>query len=277
MAALLALCSAATYGIGDFFGGLATRRASAAAVVLWSHVVGLTLLTTGAVVVGGSADGADLATGAIGGLVGAAGVGLLYRGLSIGTMSVVAPTTALLAAAVPVLVGVVDGERPDALAAAGMAAGLVAIVLVSAEGRGRWRPADGKAFVLALGAGLAFGLFFVALSTTDDGSGLWPLVAARAASVTVLGVLALAGRISRHVPAGPVRWQTAVAGSLDGVANLLYLLAIREGLLSVVSVLSSLYPVTTVLLARIVLGERLERLQQLGMVVALPAAVLIAL
>jgi drug/metabolite transporter (DMT)-like permease len=158
-----------------------------------------------------------------------------------------------------------------------MVAGLVAIVMVSAEGRGRWRPADGKAFVLAIGAGLGFGLFFVALSTTGDDSGLWPLVAARAASVSVLGTLALIGRITSQVPLGAVRWQTAVAGALDAVANLLYLLAIREGLLSVVSVLSALYPVTTVVLARVVLGERLERLQQAGMALAVPAAVLIAL
>lgn len=277
MAVLLALCSAATYGVGDFFGGLATRRASAAAVVLWSHVVGLSLLTLGAVLVGGHADGGDLAAGAIGGLAGAVGVGLLYRALSIGTMSIVAPTTALLAAIVPVLAGVVDGERPGVRVVVGMVAGLAAIVLVSAEGRGSWRPADGTAFLLAIGAGLGFGLFFVALSTTDDGSGLWPLVAARVASVTVLGTLALAGRITTEVPLRAARAQTAVAGALDGLANLLYLLAIREGLLSVVSVLSALYPVTTVLLARFVLDERLERLQQVGMALALPAAILIAL
>lgn len=277
MAVLLALCSAATYGVGDFFGGMATRRAAAAAVVLWSHVVGLALLTLGAVAVSGHADGGDLAAGAIGGLAGAMGIGLLYRALAIGTMSVVAPTTALLAAIVPVLAGVADGERPSTLVVIGMTTGLFAIVLVSAEGRGRWRPADGRAFLLALGAGLGFGLFFVALSTTDDGSGLWPLVAARVASVSVLASLALAGRVTAGVPTGVARAHTAVAGGLDGIANLLYLLAIREGLLSVVSVLTALYPVTTVVLARIVLGERLQRLQQVGMALALPAAVLIAL
>lgn len=277
MAALLALCSAATYGVGDFFGGLATRRANAAAVVLWSHVVGLSLLFAISLLVGGSADGGDLAAGALGGLAGAAGVGLLYRALSIGTMSIVAPTTALLAAAIPVLAGVIDGERPAGTAVIGMVGGLVAIVLVSAEGPGRWRPADSTAFLLALGAGLGFGLFFVAISTTGDDSALWPLVAARVASVAVLGTLALGGRLSSEVGRGSVRWQVPLAGALDALANLLYLLAIREGLLSVVSVLSALYPVTTVLLARFLLGERLERVQQAGMALALPSAMLIAL
>lgn len=276
MAVLLALFSAATYGVGDFFGGMATRRASAAAVVLWSHVVGLALLVVGALAVTGTAGGDDLAAGAIGGLAGAAGVGLLYRALAIGTMSIVAPTTALLAASVPVLVGILDGERPETTSALGMAAALFAIVLVSAEGGGRLRPGDARAAVLALGAGLGFGLFFVALSTTSDESGLWPLVAARAASVSLLGLLALVHRITRDIPPGTVRLHTAVAGTLDALANLLYLLAIREGLLSVVSVLSALYPVTTVILARIVLGERLQRIQQLGLAIALPAAALIA-
>lgn len=276
MAVVLALFSAATYGVGDFLGGLATRKGPAAAVVMWSHVVGLALLVVGATAVGGTADGGDLAAGAVGGLAGAAGVGLLYRALAIGTMSVVAPTTALLAATIPVLAGLADGERPGAAAALGMVVGLTAIVLVSAEGDGRFRPADGKAFVLALGAGLGFGLFFVALSTTDDDSGLWPLVAARGASVTVLGMLAMVGAVARSLPRGEPRWQTVVAGSLDALANLFYLLAVREGLLSVVSVLSALYPVTTVILARIVLGERLQRVQQAGLALALPAAVLIA-
>jgi uncharacterized membrane protein len=277
MAVLLALCSAATYGVGDFFGGLATRRASAAAVVLWSHIVGLVLLLVGALAVAGHAGAADIAAGALGGLAGAAGVGLLYRALSIGTMSVVAPTTALLAASVPVLAGVVDGERPGAMTVVGMLAGLLAIVLVSAEGGGSWRPSDSTAFVLALAAGLGFGLFFVALSTTGDDSGLWPLVGARGASVSVLGILAVTGRIAGSVPVGPVRWHTAVAGALDGAANLLYLLAIREGLLSVVSVLAALYPVTTVLLAHLVLGERLGTVQRVGLALALPATALIAL
>lgn len=276
MAVLLALCSATTYGVGDFFGGLATKRAPAAAVLLWSHVAGVVLLGAAAGVVGGELTLHDLALGALGGLAGAAGVGLLYQALAIGPMSAVAPVTALLAAAVPVVAGFAKGERPGLAAAAGMVAALVAIVLVSAEGGGSYRPSDLRAVTLALGAGFGFGLFFVALSYTGDDSGIWPLVGARVASVTAVGVLALTGRLDPTVARGEPRRLTAAAGALDVAANVLYLLAIREGLLSVVSVLSSLYPVSTVVLARVVLRERWAPLQRVGMLIALPAAILMA-
>jgi drug/metabolite transporter (DMT)-like permease len=276
MAALLALCSAAAYGVGDFCGGMAARRVPTATVVLWSHLLALLLMVAAIPFVGGSASGADLLLGAVGGLAGAAGVGLLYKGLSVGPMSVVAPVTALLSAAVPAVAGVLEGDRPEVGVAIGMAGGLVAIVLVSAEGGGSLRPSDLRGLTFALGAGLGFGLFFVALSHTGDTAGLWPLLAARSASVTVMGGLALAGRISRAWPAIEARWFTVGASVLDITANLLYLLAVRQGLLSVVSVLAALYPVSTVVLARMVLEERFAHLQRLGMVLALPAAILMA-
>lgn len=276
MAILLALCSAATYGVGDFCGGMAARRIATTTVLLWSHLLGLGLLLVASAVVSADVVGVDLALGAVGGLAGAAGVGLLYKGLSVGPMSVVAPITALLSGLVPVVAGVVDGERPTGLAMVGMAGALVAIALVSAEGSGRLRPADLHGVTYALGAGLGFGLFFVALSYAGDGSGLWPLVAARGASVTVVGSLALAGSITRAAPAVGARALTAAAGALDAAANVFYLLAIREGLLSVVSVLAALYPVGTVVLARLVLRERFHPLQRGGLVLAIPAAVLMA-
>ena len=277
MAVLLALLCATTYGVGDFFGGMATRRASAAAVVLWSHVVGLSLILAATVVVTGRVTARDLLIGALGGLAGAAGVGLLYKALAIGPMSAVAPVTALLAAAVPVATGFVQGERPDPLALVGMVGALVAIVLVSAEGGGSLRPSDPRAVVLALGAGAGFGLFFVALSYTDDAAGMWPIVGARLASVGLLGALALGGRIDAALPRDTTRWLTAGAGALDVLANVLFLLASRVGLLSIVSVLSALYPVSTVVLAHRVLKERYARLQQLGMAIALPATILMAI
>jgi len=276
MAVLLALCSAATYGVGDFFGGMAAKRAAATAVLVWSHLVGLSLILATAMVVTGTATTRDVALGALGGLGGALGVGLLYQALSIGPMSAVAPVTALLAAAVPVAAGYVQGERPGAAALVGMGAALVAIVLVSAEGGGSMRPSDMRGVVLALGAGLGFGLFFVALSYTGDDSGLWPLVGGRAASVTLVGALALFGRVDANVPAGNPRFFTAGAGALDAAANVLYLLAIREGLLSVVSVLSSLYPASTVVLAWIILRERFAPMQRVGLLLAVPAAILMA-
>jgi len=276
VAVLFALCSAATYGIGDFCGGMAARRVPATTVLLWSHLLGLFLLLTAAPFVGGALGGRHLLVGGVGGLAGAAGVGLLYKGLSIGPMSVVAPITALLSAAVPVVVGLVQGDRPSLAVVIGMVGALVAIVLVSAEGGGSLRPADLRGVTFALGAGLGFGLFFVTLSYTGDDSGIWPLVAARAASVTIVGGLAVLGRVPRSAPVAGARAFTAVAGSLDAAANVLYLLAVREGLLSVVSVLAALYPVGTVVLARFVLKERFAALQRIGMAIALPAAILMA-
>jgi drug/metabolite transporter (DMT)-like permease len=275
MAVLFALLSAATYGVGDFCGGLATRRAEATTVVLWSHVVGLLLVVVSLPLVHGELRGEDLGIGAVGGVAGAVGVVLLYQALAIGPMSVVAPVTGLLAAAVPVAVGLLEGDRPAALVAVGMALALGAIVLVSAEGGGSLRPADPRGVLLALGAGMGFGLFFVALSYTDDDAGTWPLLGARCASVGLLGALALARR-SGGLPSS-ARSYTAVAGALDVAANLLYLLAVREGLLSVVAVLTALYPVSTVALARIVLRERFVPVQRTGMAVALVATVLISL
>lgn len=276
MAVLLALCSAATYGVGDFFGGMAAKRAAVTAVLLWSHLVGVGLVLAATTVVSGTATTNDIVLGIVGGLGGALGVGLLYQALSIGPMSAVAPVTALLAAAVPVAAGYIQGERPGAAAVVGMAGALLAIVLVSAEGGGSMRPSDPRAVVLALGAGLGFGLFFVALSYTGDDSGLWPLVGARGASVMVIGALALSGRIDATVPRGNPRLLTAGAGALDVAANVLYLLAIREGLLSVVSVLASLYPASTVVLAWVVLRERFAPMQRVGLLLAVPAAVLLS-
>ena len=276
MAVLLSLLSATVYGVGDFCGGMATKRSTAGAVLLWSHVVGLALIVALLPVVGGVLTAHDLVIGALGGLGGAAGVGLLYQALSIGPMSVVAPVTALLAAALPVVTGIATGDRPGVAAGIGMVLALVAIVLVSAEGGGSLRPSDLRGVMFAMGAGLGFGVFFVALSYTGEDAGMWPLVAARGASVTVMGLLALAGRVSAAVPAGDPRRMTAAAGALDALANVLYLLAVRQGLLSVVSVLSSLYPVSTIVLARVVLGERFIAIQRVGMALAIPATILMA-
>jgi len=159
--------------------------------------------------------------------------------------------------------------------ALGMALALAAIVLVSAESGARLRPSDLRGVTLALGAGLGFGLFFVALSHTHDGAGMWPLLAARCASVGALGGLALLHRVDHEVPSG-VRHLALAAGALDVAANVLYLLAVRQGLLSVVSVLTALYPVSTVVLARLVLKERFLRVQRAGMALAVVATVLLS-
>lgn len=276
MAVLLALSSALAFGSGDFLGGVASRRVPAAVVVLWSYVLSGVLLLAACAATGGTPTAGDIALGSAAGLLGAGGIGLLYRALSLGQMSAIAPVTALLAAAVPVAAGIAQGERPGATAAVGMLAGTAAVVLVSAEGGGSLRPSDRRGVVLALAAGVLFGLFFVALSETGDDSGLWPLLGARWSSVVVMGLLAAGGRLRAPLPRGGTARLVAGAGVFDGAGNVLYLLAIREGLLSVTSVLSSLYPVATVALAWLVLRERFAPLQRIGLAVAVPAAVLMA-
>jgi drug/metabolite transporter (DMT)-like permease len=278
MAALLALSAAVAYGVGDFLGGVAARRRPATVVVLWSHVVGLVLLLALAPLVGGSASARALTVGAAAGLLGGIGVALFYRGLSVGTMSVVAPVAALLSAAVPVVAGLAAGERPAPAALAGIAIALAAIVAVSREPAGaghphlRWQP-----LALAVGAGLAFGLFFVAIAHAGPGAGVWPLVAARVASVTLFAALGAVRLTSRPSPPSEALGPIVGCGVLDAGANVCFLLALDHGLMSVVAVLTALYPAGTVLLARYVLGERLGPVQRAGLGLAAVAAVLIAL
>jgi drug/metabolite transporter (DMT)-like permease len=277
MAALLALGAAAAYGIGDFLGGVAARRVAASAVVLWSHVVGLVLLVGLAPLAGGEPTSRALAVGALAGVLGGGGVALFYRGLAVGAMSVVAPVAALLSAGVPVVVGLATGERPASAALVGIVLALGAVVLISREPQQlgasplRWR-----ALALALSSGVAFGLFFVALDRAGDGVGVWPLVGARTASVSLFVALGAARVVSASPPRGAVR-PAVGCGVLDAGANVLYLEALGHGLLSIVSVLTALYPAGTVLLARFVLGERLSPLQRSGLLIGAVAAVLIAL
>lgn len=276
MAALLALSAAVAYGVGDFLGGVAARRVPPTAVVLWSHLVGLTMLVTLAPVVGGDVTPRALAVGACAGLMGAGGVALFYRGLAVGRMSVVAPVAALLSAAVPVVAGLASGERPATAALAGIALALGAVVLVSREPASAEAPGlRWQALALAVAAGLAFGLFFVAVDSAGDGVGIWPLVAARTASVALFTGLGAARVTASGLPRGAAGAAIG-CGLLDASANVFYVLALDHGLLSVVSVLTALYPAGTVLLARYVLGEHLSTVQRAGLGVAAVAAVLIA-
>jgi drug/metabolite transporter (DMT)-like permease len=278
MAALLALTAAAAYGAGDFLGGIATRRAPATAVVLWSHIVGFGLLLAAAPLVGGVPDPRALAVGAGAGLIGAAGVTLLYQALSLGNMSVVAPVAALLSAVVPVVAGIGSGERPTTAAVGGIGLALVAITLVSRENPDRAEPSAARRalpLMLALAAGLAFGLFFVAVDLAGTNVGIWPLVAARAASITAFSSLSLVGLTAASRPRAAIG-PAIGAGVLDASANVCYLLALSHGLLSVVAVLTALYPIGTVVLARYLLGERMTSSQHAGLGCAALAAVLVA-
>ncbi len=278
MAVVLALSSAVVYGAADFLGGLASRRTSVFGVVALSQVVGLVALLALLPWLGGPVGAADLAWGAAAGLAGAAGLVVFFRTLARGVMSVIAPVTAVTAAAVPVLVGLVGGETIGLWAAVGIGLALIAVVLVSAEaGLSALRAARPAALAPALVAGSMFGLFFVLLDRTSADAGLTPLVTARLASVTLVAVAALAGRQSLRVsrPALPL---VAVSGLGDMTANALFLLATQaNGQLAIVGVLASLYPVSTVILAQVVLRERLVGAQVAGLLSAVGAVVLITL
>ena len=281
MFAVLALLSALCYGAADFLGGFTAKRANTLAVVVLSQLAGLVLLLVMVPFLPPAAPGrADLAWGAGAGVAGGAGVALLYRALAIGVMAVVAPTTAVCAVVIPVVVSVALGERLAATTFGGIALAMVAIVLVSQSGSvAHGSPADAderrkKSFALAVLSGVAIGLFFVALARTSREAGLWPLVAARSASVILFAVIALFSWQSLRIPAAILAIVLA-GGALDMLANLLYLLASRAGPLSVVVTLASLYPASTVLLARFVLHERLSARQWIGVACALVAVTVI--
>ncbi|MGE5816355.1 MAG: EamA family transporter [Acidobacteriota bacterium] len=280
--ALLALLSSVTYGSADFLGGLSSRRASTTAVVIVSQLAGLVLLALAMPLLPpSSVTVIDLAWGAAAGLSGGIGVALLYRGLAIGPMSVVAPVTAVCAVIVPVLVGIFSGEALSMLTGAGIVLAATAIVLVGqaptpAGSAAKTRP-GARAFSavsIAIASGVVIGLFLVALERTPASAGMWPLIAARVVSISLFGIVALARPAAHSMSRGSAA--TAVlGGSFDMLANVLYLAAVRQGQLSVIATLTSLYPASTVLLARVVLGERLGFQQKVGVAGAVVAAMMI--
>jgi drug/metabolite transporter (DMT)-like permease len=278
VAVILALTSAAVYGAADFLGGLASRKTSVFGVVALSQVVGLAALLALLPWLGGPVDGTDLAWGVAAGVAGASGLVLFFRTLARGVMSVIAPVTAVTSAAVPVLVGLLGGNRIGLWAAAGIALALAAVVLVSAEGgMSALRAARPASLAPALAAGTAFGFFFVLLDRTSEEAGVTPLVAARMASVALVVVLALATRQSLRVTRRALPL-VALSGVGDMTANALFLLATQqEGQLAITGVLASLYPVSTVMLAQVLLRERLAGAQVAGLGTAVAAIVLITL
>ena len=271
----LAVFSAVSYGAADFVGGLATKRFATYSVLVLSQLTGLVVVLLALPLLPSATPAtSDFLWGAASGLFGGIGVGLLYRGLAIGVMSVVAPVTAVCAVIIPLAVGVVLGERPAGLALVGVLVALLAIVLVSQSGRteeGK-RPTTGLS--IAVASGICIGVFLVCLQRTGPSAGLWPLAAARAASVSLFVVIALA----RGAPVLPRRESLVLitgGGALDMLANILYLLAVRVGPLGIVATLTSLYPASTVVLARVVLHERLRPVQLSGVFCAAAAIVLI--
>lgn len=284
MAVMLALGAALAYGSADFMGGVASRRTAPLAAALGAQIAGLVVLAVVVPLLGpATVRPADLTHGALAGLFGGLGLVLIFRALARGPMSVVAPTAAMAASAVPVLAGLIGGDRPGAGVLAGIAVSFVAVVLIMRDGRHRRtdsaedRRARTRVLPIALAGGAIFGLFFVALHATSAAAGLWPLVAARAASVPMLAGLIVGRRRSLRAWWGPEVLPTiAVSGLLDMSANVLYLLALRHGMLVVVAALTGLYPASTIVLAQTRLGERLAPVQAVGLATAAVAAVLVA-
>lgn len=274
LALFLALGSSVVWGIADFSGGSLTRRLPVFGVTILSQAAGFLALL---VVVGvhGDLNARSFALGLLSGIGGGVGLAAFYKALSLGTMSVVSPIAAC-GAIVPFGVSLATGERPSRIAVAGAVAALAGAVLASVEERRAAAPERGRAVLLALAAAVALGLFvyFLGLGSRhgDAGSALF---GARVGSLTLLFVIAISLRAPLRIPRGSLAVVAAV-GLADVSANALFAFASGHGLLALVSVLGSLYPVVTVVLAHLLLGERLTRAQQLGVAVALGGVVAIA-
>jgi drug/metabolite transporter (DMT)-like permease len=291
----VALPAALTYGIADFAGGMAARRAPVLVVTAVAQAAGLLSLLPVVGMVGGQASTAALGLGALAGIAGASGLLLYLRALAVGPMGVVAPLSAVISAGLPLTVGLLGGEVLGPVAVLAIALALAAILMATVGTRQDAAASTG--LLLGLAAGAGFGLFFVVLDATPPDSGLWPLLAGRVVSVTLLTALVL----RHHLPlptrtpvtspasgsAGPARrvlrpgarspmLLMIVSGVFDTLANVLFLVATRLGDLGVSAVVVSLYPVVVVLLARVVLAERLTRTQLLSAGLALAASVLLA-
>ena len=277
MPVVLALTSALVYGVADYCGGRAARGHPSAIVAALGQAFSLILIVGVVLTIGTAIPPADdWAWGGLAGAAGALGLACFYAALGGGSMSVVAPTTAVVGVVIPVAAGLLQGERPRLIGYFGIAVGVACVALISGLVGERHHHTPRRILVLAVLAGVGFGSLFVLLARTSQASGLWPLVAARVVSVPLL----LAIVVSTSAKVGPDRRLlrfARVAGVLDNLANLTYLYAVRGGLLSLVAVISSLYPASTVALAYVVDGERVSATQRLGMVLAAAALVLVTL
>ncbi|CAN5554328.1 DMT family transporter [soil metagenome] len=275
MAVLFALLAAASYGVSDFIGGLAARKAHAVSVLLLSYPAGAAIMALLIPFYGGPVSSTTLWWSIAGGAAGLTGVALMYAALAQAPMNVISPVTAVLSGVVPVVGGVLLGERPHLLAWVGIGVGLVAVILISRQptdhphGPIGWRP-----LAMAALAGIGFGSYFICLAQADHNSGIWPVVLSRLTSSALLIPVALVGRRFVRLPR-EVRTLAVVAGVLDACANVAFLLAARTGELSLSGVITALYPAGTVALAMVLLKEQAGRLQRVGLVIAAASVVLL--
>jgi drug/metabolite transporter (DMT)-like permease len=274
---LLGLAAAIAYGVGDFVGAFASRRHSAVTVLLHSYPVGAVLMAAMLPLFPGHVSPRTVLFGVAGGIAGLIGVVIMYSLMVVAPMNVISPVTAVLAAIVPVIFGVVVGERPHVLAWLGIVVGVGAVVLVSrtTEDHPHGKIAM-RVLVLAFVAGLGFGFYFIFLARAGNDSGLWPLVISRVASAGLIVPLAAQRRAFTAIR-GRMLGIALAAGAFDAFANMFFLLATRHGLLSLASVLTSLYPAFTVMLAVGLLHEHTSRVQRAGLGLAAASIVLITL
>ncbi len=282
MAYVLAVAAAALIGVADFAAGIAVRRAGVLPVIVLSRITGLAVLALAFLVFPAQyLRAADLMWGAIAGVAGGSGLAVLYRGLARGVMSAVAPMAAMCAATVPVAVGLFLGDRPAPGALVGVGFGIFAVGLIgdfSATPQSR-RGALGslvraRGSHLAVVSGLGIGLFYVFLAQASSTAGLWPLVAARVAGLAFFLLIGVSSH-RRLLPTFKVLPIALVASLFDILGTILYLFAVNRGPLTLVALLTSLYPVSTVALAVLVLGERFSRVRALGFACAVAAVTLI--
>lgn len=284
---IIGISSALVYGAADFLGGTASRRISPVRVTAVAALAGLVVLLIALPLVGGTWSREAVLLGALSGVTGAIAIGLLYACLAIGPMSILSPLTAVVSAIVPLTIGLVGGERLRPIGYVALGLALVAVVLVGfVPEKGAVRPRL-AGVLMALGSGLAIGAFLVIIDQTPDDSGLVPLVVNRAVSgvilFTAVGVLALASWKRGSGEARDARgWRAGLplailCGVVDAAANTGLLIGLRVGELSVMAVLTALYPAGTIILAAVVLKERIAAVQIVGLVLAVAAGAMLAL
>ena len=274
MVTFLALAAAVLAGTGDFFGGKATKKTNVVSVMAISHFLGLIIILILAPLMADEFASKDFFLGVLASSFGLCGLTLLYRGLAKGPMAIVAPITAVACATLPVIWGLLSGEKLSELQIVGVFVGLLAIFLVS------WTPGERKAIkgslvLEALVAGLSFGAFFIVIDGTSETTAPWPVVGSRVFSVLVIFLFVIIGR--RNIK--PEKNSTPFivgAGFFDTLANVVLLAALNKGLLSLVSVLASFYPAVTVLLARFFLKEMMLKNQIIGLAFGLTSIALLA-
>lgn len=270
---IFGLAASLCWGSGDFCGGLASRRASVLSVVAAAYAIGFVLLIGLAFIWHEPLPSfQDIVLGILAGVVGGLGLIAFYSALSSGRMGIVAPTAAVLTAGLPVLFSIVTQGLPTLLQIGGFIVALVAIALVSRPERAKGRP---KGIGRALIAGCCFGCFFILISRVEHNSTYWPLAAARLSAVIALLILAFF-RKQRIFPKKVAAPLMLLSGTLDALGNAFFVLSAHSGRLDVAAVLSSLYPAATVLLAALVLRERVNRVQGIGILLALLAIPMIS-